>query len=371
MVPGFVEPHRVIPVTVDGPGNLARDRNPSGWIQVEDVRLGTGRDAATRAGIPREGRTPCRRRFRAGLRTLAGLLLLAPAAAGCASDPSEETARLRGDLAFARGDYEEALSEYRLSVLREDPGAGGLVRAAHAYIELGRVDEARVLYDQAIVADSSYVDQAVSDFVARARRELVNGDFFGAASAMEAASHFRPGVLARGLNLPLARHYRDSGEHLRAQALFLSALGERRGDPDLLFETALAHLEIGDCERALGFFDEFGSLVPRRKQETHTHVGTCAFQLAGELAEGTGEEGAAEEALVYLDLVLELGEPRMLQSRAWFAKAEILEGLGECAAAIAAYRMVQTSDPAGSGPLSRTALQRADEIRFGQGEGPC
>lgn len=338
---------------------------------MEDVRLRTGRGAAIRDGGFRRGRTACSRRLRAGRRLFHGILLLPLVGGGCASDPSEETGRLRGDLAYARGDYEEALAEYRLSLQREDPGAGGMVRAAHAYIELGRVDEARVLYDRAILEDSSFVDQAVSDFVGRARQELADGDRYGAASAMEAATHFRPGVLARGLNLPLARHYRDIGEHLKAQALFLSALGERRGDPDLVFETALAHLEIGDCERALGFFEEFADLVPRREQETYTHVGRCAFQLAEEIAEGVEEEGAAEEALAYLDLVLELGEPRMLLSRAWFTRAEILAGLGECAAAITAFRMVQGSDAAGSGPLSRTALQRADEIRFGQGEGPC
>ena len=371
MVPAFVEPHRVIPVTVDGPGHLARGRFPSEDIQVEDVRLRPGRGAATRGGELRRARAACRRGLRAGRRIFRAFLLLPLLGGGCASDPSEETARLRGDLAFARGDYENALSEYRLSLLREDPGADGMVRAAHAYIELGRLDEARVLYDQAILEDSSYVDQAVSDFVARARQKLAGGDRYGAASAMEAAAHFRPGVLARGLNLPLARHYRDIGEHLRAQALFLSALGERRGDPDLLFETALAHLEIGDCQRALGFFEEFADLAPRRRREADTHVGRCAFQLAEELAQSLGEEGAADEALAYLDLVLELGEPRMLLSRTWFAKAEILTGMGDCGGAIAAYRRVQTSDPAGSGPLARMALQRADEIRFGQGEGPC
>ena len=291
--------------------------------------------------------------------------------AGCTSDPSQETARLRGDLAFARGDHEEAVAEYRLSLLRESPGPDGMVRAAHAYVELGRVDEARALYDRAVAEDSGYVDQAVSDFVARARLEFANGDRYGAASAMEAAAHFRPGVQARALNLPLARHYRDSGEHLRAQALFLSALGEERDDPDLLFETALAHLEIGDCERALGFFEEFGTLAPRRMHEAAAHVGTCAYRLAEEIAEGLGEEGAAEEALALLDRLLELGEPRLLLPRAWFARAEILEALGECAAAAEAYRMASASDPAGSGPLSRTARRRADEIRFGQGDGPC
>lgn len=371
MVPAFVEPHRVTAVTVDGPGDFARGHAPAGWMKVEDGQLTPGRSAAARGDNLRGARTACVRPSRAGHRIVRWLLFLPVLAGGCASDPSEETARLRGDLAFASGDYEEALAEYRLSLRQEDPGAEGMVRVAHAYIELGRVDEARALYDLAILEDSSYVDQAASDFVARARRELADGDRYGAASAMEAASHFRPGVLARGLNLPLARHYRDIGEHLRARALFLSALGERRGDPDLLFETALAHLEIGDCERALGFFEEFGDLAPRRRQEADTHVGRCAFQLAEEIAEVLDDQDAAEEALAYLNLVLELGEPRMLLSRAWFSKAEILASLGECTAAVAAYHMVPASDPAGSGPLSRTARQRADEIRFGEGEGPC
>ena len=299
------------------------------------------------------------------------MLILMPLLGGCGSNPSEETARLRGDRAFARGDYEEALAEYRLSLLRENPGNDGVVRAAHAYVELGWVDEARALYDQAVREDSVHADQAVSDFVARAKRELADGDSYGAASAMEAAIHFRPGVVVEGLLLPLARHYSNSGEYLSAQPLFLRALGERRGDPDLVLETALAHWEIGDCERALGFFEEFGRLAPRREREVNWHVGTCSFQLAEELGEALDEEGAVEEALEHLNVVLDLGEPRTLLSRAYFAKAEILASIGECAAAEDAYRMVPASAPAGSGPLARLARQRVDEIRFGEGDGPC
>lgn len=299
------------------------------------------------------------------------LLLMPLLLGGCMSDGNDGTARLRGDLAYARGDYEEALAEYRLSLRREAPGAEGMVRAAHVYVELGRVDEARVLYDRAILEDGAYADQAASDFVARARTALADGDLYGAASAMEAATHLRPGVAARGLTLPLARHYRESGEPMRAQALFLSALGEWGDDPDLLFETALTHLEIGHCERALQFFEEFGNLAPRRRHEADAHVGSCAFRLAEEIAEGPADEEAAEEALAYLDLVLELGEPRLLLPRAYFARAEILAGIGECAAAVEAYRMVSASDPDGSGPLVRAAARRSDEIRFGQGEVPC
>lgn len=299
------------------------------------------------------------------------LLMLGLLWGGCTPDPASETARLRGDRAFARGDFEEALAEYRLSLLQEDPGTEGVVRAAHAYVTLGRIDEARMLYDQAAREDSIHADQAASDFAARARQELADGDSYGAASAVEAAAHFRPGVVVEGLSLPLARHYSNTGEYLRAQPFFLRAREEHPGDPEVVFETASAHLEIGDCERALGFFEEFRELAPRRGHEASWPIGTCSFRLAEELARSTTDEAVLEEVLGHLNAVIDLGEPRTLLSQAYFRKAEILAGLGECTAAVEAYRMVPASDPAGSGTLARTAMQRVDEIRFGEGEGPC
>lgn len=348
MLPGFVERHR-----------------------VENARL-IPRPAfgGDESGSSESGAHPCARPLRPRP-SVWRLLVILPLLPGCAPDPSDETARLRGDRAFARGDYEEALAEYRLSLLREDPGTDGTVRAAHAYVALGRVDEARALYEEAAGEAGLYADQAVSDFVARARRELANGDSYGAASAMETAAHFSPGVVVGGLSLPLARHYSNSGEYLRAQPLFLRAREEHPGDPDVVFETARAHLEIGDCERALGFFEEFRQLAPRRRREASWHVGTCSFRLAEEIGGSIADEEEAGEALRHLNVVIDLGEPRTLLSQAYFFKAEILAGIGECMAAIEAYRMVPASDPAGSGTLANTALQRVDEIRFGEGEGPC
>ena len=296
---------------------------------------------------------------------LVGMVL--PAVFACSTDPGEETARLRGDRAFARGEYEEALAEYRLSLQREDPGTAGAVRAAHAYAALGRVDEARALYDEAAREDSSHADQAVTDFVALAKRAIENGDSYGAASAMEAAVHFRPGVVVEELALPLARHYSNSGESGRARPLYLRALGTNHDDPDLVLETALAHEEIGDCERALVFFEEFRELAPRREVEIRWHVGSCSYQLSRELA----EQGFTDEAIEYLDSVLRLEEPKTLLPQAYFDKAEMLAGLGECAAALEAYRAVPVVDASGSGPLVRRALDRVDMIRFGEGDGPC
>ena len=289
-------------------------------------------------------------------------------AAGCGNDPAEETARLRGDRAFARGDYEDALAEYRLSLLREDPGTDGLVRAAHAYVALGRVDEARALYDEAALEDSVHTDQAVSDFVALAKQAHENGDSYGAASAMEAALHFRSGILVEGLALPLARHYSRAGEYGRAGAFYLRALRRNRNDPDVLFETALAHEEIGDCESALVHYNEFVELAPRRKAEVRLHLGTCSFRLAAERR----AQGAVEEAIEYLDAVLELNEPRAMVPQAHFDKAEILAELGDCPAALESYRVVANAETAGPRALVRRAQDRIDEIRFGRVEdGRC
>ena len=296
----------------------------------------------------------------------AGALVLL--AAACGADPGDATALRRGDRAFARGEYEEALAEYRLALLREGPGVEGLVRAAHAYVALGRVDEARSLYEQAVLEDGAQANQAVSDFVALARREHEAGDSYGMASAMEAALHFRPGIVVEGLALPMARHYSNSGEYARARPLYLRALGQNRDDADIVYETALAHEEIGDCERALVYLDEFRELAPRRAAEVSWHVGSCSFQLSRELA----EEGALDEALRYLDAMIELAEPRPLLAQAYMDKGEVLVQLGDCLSALEAFRAVVGADPSGSGPLVGQARARVDEIRFGErGDAPC
>lgn len=329
-------------------------------------------------------------------------------AGGCGTDKSLETPRMRGDRAFARGDYEDALAEYRLS-MREGSGIGATLRTAHTYAVLGRMDEARALYDEAVHEDSVHADQAVSDFVSRARKAFAAGDHYGGASAMETATHFRPGIVVEDLVLPMARHYSNSGQHGRAQPLYLRVLGSQRRDPDIVFEAARAHQEIGDCERALEFFNDFVELARRRERETRWHVGSCAFQLAQELIEQDAFEEAVSRVLAeradtvggadtagvepsaatgsadpdegpvdvlqrvigYLNLVLELEEPKATLPEAYFQKAGVLARMGECEAAVEAYLMVPEADMSGSGALGAQALQRVDEIRFHEGEDPC
>ena len=182
---------------------------------------------------------------------------------------------------------------------------------------------------------------------------------------MEAALHFRPGVVVEELALPLARHYSETGQNGRARPLYLRALATDPLNPDIILETALAHEEIEDCGSALLYFDQFKSLAPQRESEARWHVARCSFRLSRELR----DQGALADAIQYLDVVLELGEPRTHLPQAYFDKAEILAELGECDAALEAYRAVSSAAGTGFRALVGRALDRIDEIRFGEGGG--
>ena len=130
---------------------------------------------------------------------------------------------------------------------------------------------------------------------------------------------------------------------------------------------AQAHEEIGDCERALVFFERFREMVrPWERGEVDWYIGTCAFNVARELLDSRelGEEELAE-ALELINRTVEVGQPNNIQARAFFEKGEILAAMGECQQAMDAYSQVRYADQAGS--LIDEAQSRFDQIRFGVG----
>ncbi|MEJ2206580.1 MAG: tetratricopeptide repeat protein [Gemmatimonadota bacterium] len=286
----------------------------------------------------------------------------------CAPGATEETSLLRGDQAFAQGNYEEALAEYRLLVRQGSDDPMALARVAHTYAMMDRVDDAGSYYLQAVSRDSALVDQAVSDLMRLARDARARSDGFAMASASETALRLRPGLGVSDLSLDLARHYFQNGEFGRALPFYQKALGEATDSAaDVVFEVGQAHEEIGDCSHALVFFERFRGMVRRwERGEVDWYIGTCAFNLAREILAGLDPtEDDLEDALAQLDRVLELGEPRNVQAQAWFDKGEILSELGQCSAAMEAYAQVRYADAAGA--LVERAQERFDEIRFGPG----
>ena len=308
--------------------------------------------------------------------TGAFLLALIALAGACSPGTTEENALRRGDEAFAQGIYDEALAEYRLAVRQgaDDPEVAA--RVAHTYALMGRVDDASTFYAEAVAREPELTDQAVSDMMRLAGQSHASGDRFAMATAIETALELRPGIGVGDMGLPLARHYFANGEYSRALPFYQDALARGQDSvPAVVFEVGRAHSEIGDCDEALLFFQRFREMVrASQRGEVDWYIGTCAFNLAGELRSGTLAPEQLERALELVDLTVEVGEPRNIQAQAWFEKGEILAELGRCDEAMTAYAQVRYADQAGA--LIERAQSRFDEIRFGRGlehlrEGRC
>ncbi|HCK90898.1 MAG TPA: hypothetical protein DHW54_06925 [Gemmatimonadetes bacterium] len=298
-------------------------------------------------------------------RLLPGLIVSCFMTVACSSQATEENAIRRGDIAFAQGDYEEALAEYRLAVRQgsNDPGTTG--RLAHTYSMMGRVDDAGAYYLEASSKEYLFGDQAVSDLMKLAREANRKDDHFAMASAVEIALRLRPGIGVGDMALSLARHYFENGEYGRALPYYQGAMLDVTDSvPEIVFEVGLAYEEIGDCEHALVAFERFREMVrPWQRGEVDWYIGTCSFKIARELRSGpTLGEQELGRALRLVERALEVGEPRNIQARAWFEKGGILEETGACEEAMEAYEQVRYIDQAG--PLVDRALRRYDEIRF-------
>ena len=281
----------------------------------------------------------------------------------CTGASGDESSILRGDEAAARGDLDAALAEYRLAVQLVPDDASAFARVAHTYAQMGRIDEAGEFYHQAVAQDPGFADQAVSDMVRLARAARDRDDLFGLASAMETAMEFRPGITMQDMALPLARHYFRAGEYATALPYYQASIAGRQGDslPAVVFEAASAYDEVGDCRRALLYYEEYRTLIRRyQRGEVDWKIGSCSRRLAQELR----SVGADEEALAHIERTIALGEPRSLQAVAYFEMGEILSDLGRCDEAMDAFLQVRRVDQTGTSPLVERAQWRFDELRF-------
>jgi tetratricopeptide (TPR) repeat protein len=295
--------------------------------------------------------------------TLAVMAALAVSLPSCMAGVSEGEAVRRGDEAFARGDLVEALAEYRLALVQGGDDADVLMKTAHTYAMSGRIDEARDYYQRAVTMEPGFADLAASDLLRVARAAMDRNDGVEAAAAVEGATALEPGVSPTGISLPLARHFAQNGRYGQALPFFQKAARETGSDPDVVFEMALAHEEIGDCRRALVFFDQIrDEVTPARRSEVDWNIGNCSVTLAADAR----AEDDLEEALRLYRATIAIGEPRNRLAEAWFEIGDILASQGECRAAVDAFEQVPRQE-LGGGQLEDRARARVDDIRFGRG----
>ncbi|HSG49154.1 MAG TPA: tetratricopeptide repeat protein, partial [Longimicrobiales bacterium] len=297
------------------------------------------------------------------------VLSLAALAAGCLDGAAEETTLQRGDLAFASGAVEEALAEYRLAARQSDDDPEALVRVGHAYVALGRVDEAADYFRRAVERDEGLRDQAVADLMHLARQAARDGESFQMASAVEQAMSLEPAIGLDDMALPLARHHFGNGEYGQALPLYQRALKDGLDSvPGVFFEIGRAYEGIGDCQNGLIYFEQFQERAPRsRRGEVDWFIGKCSFDRARELRGRSGaDEDDLEDALGLVDRVLEVGEPRSSLGEAWFERGEILAALGRCEEAAESFRQVRVVEGVSAGALVQRAQERFDQITFGR-----
>lgn len=289
--------------------------------------------------------------------------------AACTAAGSDQEALQRGDEAFAHGEYTEALAEYRLVLRQNQNDVDIMLRTAHAYAMVGRIDESVELYRRAVERDPEMADLAAADLLRVARRATDGRrDGIMAAAAVEAALELRPGVNLTGLARPLAEHFSRSGQFGQALPYFQKAMGEAAPDPDLILDLARTHEELGDCELALTYLERVQDDVPvRRRSEVDWRVGHCSFELGMEAVDA----GRSSDALELFQATIGVGEPRNRLAPAWFEVGEILAAQGRCQEAVSAFEEAQQEE-LGGGPLIQRARDRVDDIRFRRGSGgPC
>jgi predicted Zn-dependent protease len=267
------------------------------------------------------------------------------------------------------GRPEEAIAEYQVALRQRGDEPEVLLRLAHGYAHIDRLDDASEYYSRLLASDSTYADQAVADFLGLAKRALEQRDRARMARALQRVEAIRPGSVPDELALPFARYYFELREYAEALPLYLSVLAASVDSvgPDVLYELAAVYYELGECGQALVHYRSFLETRPRGEQRTDArwHAGQCAF----ELAEQDRVAGRPAEALEKFEYVIALRAPQALLDDAWFERGEILFALGEYDEAVRSFQEVLRLNPSRTGRRVRTAEDRIRSIRYRTPEG--
>lgn len=294
---------------------------------------------------------------------LAVVLWCLAASAGCGG-AANDSVRL-GDRLLAVGDTDAAIAEYKLAQRQTGDSDEILLRLGHAHALRGDVDEALAYYESLAEGDESYRHQIAADLVALAHDARQRGASENMARSIEPLLGWGMGYVPADLLLSLARRHARDGDHPTALSLYLAVLAEdRQPAPPVLYETGRAYAELGGCDRALPYFEEYIERASRRADEyaaARFHYGNCLFVSADE-DRASGRPAAAIEKL---EAMVELGVPRTLLPNAHFLRGEMYLSVGRDQDALRAYQRVLDLNPSRTGAMVREAEQRIRQIRFG------
>lgn len=287
------------------------------------------------------------------------VIALGTVLASCRGDARDHIAW--GDRFLGSDRPEAALAEYQVALRRRGDEADILLRLAHGYAQLDRLDEASGYYSRLLDIDSTYTDQAVADFLQMAQRARRREDRAGLARALEQVESLRPEAVPDDMSLPFARYYYELGEYASALPLYLAVYTDSV-QPQVHYELARVYDELGECGHALARYLDYLAVRHRGElsADARWHAGHCAW----ELAERDRKDGRPTQALERLELLIELGAPQSLLDDAWYQRGELLFTLGRFEDATASYQQVLELNPSRTGRLVRSAEDRIRAIRY-------
>jgi tetratricopeptide (TPR) repeat protein len=271
----------------------------------------------------------------------------------------------RGDSYFRKGKYSDALAEY-LAARRKDRSSPELLfKIGLSAIRTGDLGTAAAYYDTLLAADPEKKEWIVSDLFQWGLTRGEQGDRAAMRESFQMILDIDSTYNLGKSFYPLARAYRDAGQYDRATRAYLKALAFSPESPEAIpaiAELAGCYEKLGKYREATAYYEDYLAQATGSPDfEILWHYGNSAFRLAERLY----QEGNKSEALEYLQVVIEAGEPQVLQGEAWFLKGEIHYSRGESGEALVAFERVLALDHARTMKVSEKSSERIREIRFG------
>lgn len=272
----------------------------------------------------------------------------------------------RGDSYFAKGRHRDALAEY-LAARRTDRTSPELLfKIGLTATRLGELSMAKAYYDTLLSVDLSRKVWIVHDLYQMGLKSEEEGDRVSMRESFQMILDLDSTYNLGKSFYPLGRAYREAGQNDHAVRAYLKGLAFSPESPEAvpaLRELARCYEESGRYREATAYYEKYLSQHSGiTDPEVLWHFGNSAYRLAEEL-HGAGN---LSEALEYLQMVIEMGEPQVLLADAWFLAGEIHYAKREFEEALYAYRQVITLDYARTMNVAEKSRERIREIRYGK-----
>jgi len=266
--------------------------------------------------------------------------LLALTLAGCTklSTDYEE----RGDRYFRDGHYDDSLAEYLMARKTHGPTTRLLRKIGKVYVMKGDFLQAKSYYDRYFSATDADPDPGVLlDYFQIAVKRGEAGDIGTMVQALEEILQIDPSYSLGRYFFDLGEFYFQQTQFSRAIPYFLRGLPlemEVENRHLYLFHLAQAYAKLEDYFNAFLYFNQYLVLYPDSpmSEQAVWHRGNCCFPLARRLY----EDKDFDQAMFYLDMIIEEGQPQHYLDDSYFLKGEILMALNRPGEAKSSYLQV-------------------------------